>query len=74
MTQEFSFKHYLTNYENTEICNFKHYFQEKINSLPNKVISSKQIFKLLDINGEFEKRIFQNAFFEYFKEKIKNNY
>jgi hypothetical protein len=74
MTQEFSFKHYLSNYDNLEICNFKDYFKEKINSLPNKTISSKEIFKLLNISDNFEKKIFQDAFFEYFKEKIKNNY
>lgn len=74
MTQEFSFKYYLTNYENTETYNFKDCFKEKINILPEKIVSSKKILKLLEINENFEKKIFQNAFSKYFKEKILKNY
>lgn len=74
MTQEFSFKYYLKNYENAETYNFKDCFKEKINMLPEKIVSSKKILELLDINDNFEKKIFQNVFSKYFKEKILKNY
>jgi len=73
MTQEFSFKYYISNYNNLEVFLFKEYFKNKIYALPNITVSSKKLINILCINNERERQIFRNAFLKYFKEKIINN-
>lgn len=70
MTQEFSFKYYISNYRNIEIYNFNCYFKNRINEIPNRTVSSKKIMEILNINNEIEKVLFRNAFMKYFKEKL----
>lgn len=70
MTQELSFKHYIENYNNIEVDNFKECFKDKINLLPTKTTSSKKITEILNISNNIERLIFKNVFLRYFKEKF----
>jgi len=71
MTQEFSFKYYIENYNNITAYQFKTFFNESLEKLPNNIVSSKKLITILNINTKLKKEIFQNAFLDYFKEKLK---
>ena len=52
--------------ENTKL--FKSVFKDYLHLLPKKVCSSKQIWKIIDYNGNI--KVFNECFMEYFKWKI----
>lgn len=70
MTIEFSFKYYIENYQNMEIYNFNEYFNERVDILPDKLMSSKRLMTLLNIENELERKLFKDVFLKYFKEKM----
>ena len=73
MTNQFSFKFYVKNYKNMEIYNFNEYFKERLENLPDKTISSKKIYELLNISDDYERLLFRRVFLKYFKEKMFND-
>jgi hypothetical protein len=62
-------KYIISNSSNT-IHLFKNTFNSKIDSLPDKIVSSKFLIKYLQIKSQFEFQIFQNTFLDYFKYKL----
>ena len=63
-----TFYGYITNYNTTNISNFLELFENKIENIPDKMVSSKYLIQLLNINTNtiyFD--IFQKVFMEYFK-------
>jgi len=65
-----TFYNYIVSNSNHKIDIFKQTFNNKIDSLPHKIVSSKFLIKYLEINSEFELRIFKNVFLDYFKYKL----
>lgn len=71
----FTFKHYIENYDSGYINLFKQYIP--LNSLPDRVCSSKCIYNILKPeleNCTFKQKLFRETFSEYFKVKISGNY
>lgn len=63
-----TFYSYITNYNTTNITKFLDLFENKIEIIPDKMVSSKYLIQLLNINTNtvyFD--TFQNVFMEYFK-------
>lgn len=56
---------------NTDITNnFKNLFNNEINHLPNKCLSSKRIRNILNIDSNEKDVVFKQTFLEYFKWKL----
>lgn len=65
-----SFYKYIINHSNDTINLFKNIFNQKIDSLPDTIVSSKYLIEYLDIQSKLELEIFKNAFLDYFKYKL----
>ena len=65
-----SFYKYIINHSNDTINLFKNIFNQKIDSLPDTIVSSKFLIEYLDIQSKLELEIFKNAFLDYFKYKL----
>lgn len=70
MVQElFTFHKYLTTYQTKDILLFKQAFTiDEINKLPEKITSSKNILKKMNLN-KYDKRIyiFKSVYLDYFR-------
>ena len=66
----YTFYNYINSNVSNNITNFKNLFCDKINKLPDKIVSSKYLIKHLDIQTNVEFIIFQNTFLDYFKSKL----
>lgn len=66
----YTFYNYINSNVSNNITNFKNLFSDKINKLPDKIVSSKYLIKHLDIQTNVEFIIFQNTFLDYFKSKL----
>jgi hypothetical protein len=62
----FTFYNYLVTNKSNEIEKFLLEFSDKIHLLPDKVVSSRQLIKLLEITSRYEFKIFQNVFNDYY--------
>jgi hypothetical protein len=59
---------YVTNYNTNNINKFLELFENRIGKIPDKIISSKYIIQILNINSNTVYfRAFQNVFMDYFK-------
>lgn len=65
-----SFYNYVMNKSGSDIEEFKNVFGERIESMPDKITSSKVLMILLNINDREEYRVFRNVYMEYFREKM----
>jgi len=65
-----TFHQYIISNSSNTIHLFKNTFNSKIDSLPDKIVSSKFLIQYLDIQSQFEFQIFQNTFLDYFKYKL----
>lgn len=72
MTQRLpkTFVNYIINHNSKNIDLFKITFGTKIYNLPDKVVSSRILMKSLNIKDNNELKIFQNVFFDYFRDKL----
>jgi hypothetical protein len=68
-----SFYKYITSHSTNNIILFKHMFNSKIDSLPDKIVSSKYLIEYLEIQSKLEFEIFKNTFLDYFKYKVTSN-
>lgn len=68
-----SFYKYITSHSNDNINIFKNIFYSKIESLPDKIVSSKYLIEYLEIQSKLEFDIFKNTFLDYFKYKLNSN-
>ena len=68
--QILTFYNYINSNSNNKIDIFTQTFNNKINLLPHKIVSSKFLIKHLQINSQFEMTIFKNVFLDYFKYKL----
>lgn len=66
----YTFYNYINSNVSNNITNFKNLFSDKINKLPDKIVSSKYLIKHLDIQTNVEFIIFKNTFLDYFKSKL----
>ena len=69
----FSFYYFLSHYKgkHPDILNkFLEKFDDKLDSMPNVVCSSKRLIKLLGVDTPEKLTIFQILFLEYYKEKL----
>lgn len=62
----FTFYNYLVKNKSNEIDKFLTEFSDKIHLLPDKVVSSRQIIKILKITSNYEFKMFQNVFNNYY--------
>lgn len=63
-----TFYRYITNYNTKNIDKFLDLFKNKIENIPDKMVSSKYLIQLLNINtNTIYLDTFQNVFMEYFK-------
>ena len=70
-----TFYNYITNNTSDNITIFKTTFSDKINELPDKVVSSKYLIKHLGISMScVEFKIFQNVYLDYFRVKFDRTY
>jgi hypothetical protein len=67
-----TFYDYITDNTSSNIDLFKVIYSDKIYTLPDKVVSSKNLIKHLQINNNYEFKIFQNVFLDYFRNKLIN--
>jgi hypothetical protein len=61
---------YINTYSSENINNFKKVFQNDINKLPNKMISSKSMMRTLNIDNKddyYKQLVFTKVYMEYFK-------
>lgn len=65
-----SFYNYIQNYSTDNITKFKDYFNSRINNISPNIASSRKIRNQLNINTQNELIIFQNTFFDYFRERL----
>lgn len=68
--ETYTFYNYINSNVSNNITSFKNVFSNKINKLPDKIISSKSLIKHLDIKTNVEFKIFKNTFLDYFKSKL----
>lgn len=68
--ETYTFYNYINSNVSNNITSFKNVFSNKINKLPDKIISSKSLIKHLDIKTNLEFKIFKNTFLDYFKSKL----
>ena len=62
-----TFYSYIMNNSSNNILRFRYIFADKIQFLPDKIVSSKALLKHLDISPNSEEFIiFKNTFMEYF--------
>ena len=61
---------YINNISDEDNIKFKKLFAQKIDALPNKVVSSKQIRKVLDIDSLEQEALFIKVWMKYFKLKV----
>lgn len=65
--KELTFYRYVTNYNTDNINKFLELFGNTVEKLPDKMISSKNIIKMLNINSNtIYFRAFKNVFMDYF--------
>jgi hypothetical protein len=77
-----TFYNYIKNNTSDNITRFKTTFSDKINELPDKVVSSKYLIKHLGISVRqgtlsmscVEFKIFQNVYLDYFRVKFDRMY
>lgn len=63
-----TFYRYITNYNSVNIDKFVELFKNDINKIPDKMMSSKNIIKILNINtNTIYFTTFQKVFMDYFK-------
>ena len=63
-----TFYRYITNYSTTNTSKFLDLFEDSIENIPDKMVSSKYLIQLLNINtNTVYFNTFQNVFMEYFK-------
>lgn len=67
-----TFYNYLTNNKTERTELFKKVFGDKIYNLPENIVSSKIILKTLNVKNDYEFKVFQNVFLDYFKDKLNN--
>lgn len=65
--KELTFYRYVTNYNTDNINKFLELFGNTVEKLPDKMISSKYIIKMLNINpNTIYFKAFKNVFMDYF--------
>lgn len=71
----FTFYNYImsSNNNDNDIERFKKVFQNRLEKIPDKIVSSRVLMILLDIESREEYEIFRNVYMEYFKKKVSGN-
>lgn len=73
----FTFYNYIMSSNNNDNDNdierFKKVFQNRLEKIPDKIVSSRVLMILLDIESREEYEIFRNVYMEYFKKKVSGN-
>ena len=68
-----TFYSYIKNYDSDNINKFLELFKNEIESIPDKMTSSKYLIKFLNIHGNRANfKIFQDTYMEYFKVMLNN--
>ncbi|NDC95707.1 hypothetical protein EB077_10420 [bacterium] len=67
-----SFYYFLTTYDTVHNVAFKKHFQNKLHNIPKCICNSRALIKLLDIKTQYDLRVFQNSFMEYFRNYFKH--
>ena len=69
----FTFYSYIMSSNDNEVEKFKKIFQNRLEKMPDKIVSSRVLMILLDIESREEYNIFRNVYMEYFKKKVMGN-
>lgn len=69
--ERLSFKEYIQLSDSDAVKMFRKLFRDELDKLPDKTTSSKQIRGILCVDSEAKDAVFQRAFMEYFKMKLK---
>lgn len=69
----FTFYSYIMSSNDNEVEKFKKIFQNRLEKMPDKIVSSRVLMILLDIESREEYNIFRNVYMEYFKKKVTGN-
>lgn len=69
----FTFYSYIMSSNDNEVEKFKKIFQNRLEKMPDKIVSSRVLMILLDIESREEYNIFRNVYMEYFKKKVMDN-
>jgi len=65
---QLTFYRYITNYNSSNIDKFRELFENTIEKIPDRMVSSKYIIQILNINtNTIQFTAFQNVFMDYFK-------
>ena len=65
-----TFYNYIFRISSSDITDrFKHHFGDRLEQLPDKVVSSKYIINNLSISDQKDLCLFKDAFMEYFRYK-----
>ena len=68
-----TFYSYIKNYNSDNIKKFSELFENEIESIPDKMKSSKYLIKFLNIHNNMTNfKIFQDTYMEYFKVMLNN--
>lgn len=69
----FTFYNYIMTSNNRDVENFKEVFKNRLEKIPDKIVSSRMLMILLNIESREEYDIFRNVYMEYFKKKVLGN-
>lgn len=70
----FTFYNYImSSNNNNDVEKFKEIFKTRLEKMPDKIVSSRVLMILLDIETRYEYDIFRNVYMEYFKKKVMGN-
>jgi hypothetical protein len=69
----FTFYNYVMELSDNEVEKFKKIFQNRLEKIPDKIVSSRVLMILLDIQSREEYDIFRNVYMGYFKKKVLGN-
>jgi hypothetical protein len=56
-----------------DVKKFKEIFGDRIEKMPDKIVSSRMLMMLLEVELREEYDIFRNVYMEYFKKKVLGN-
>lgn len=69
----FTFYSYIMSSNDNDVEKFKKFFKNRLEKMPDKIVSSRVLMILLDIESREEYNIFRNVYMEYFKKKVMGN-
>jgi hypothetical protein len=69
----FTFYNYIMSSKNGDVKKFKEIFGDRIEKMPDKIVSSRMLMMLLEVELREEYDIFRNVYMEYFKKKVLGN-